>query len=294
MPKKGSLLLNLLNFSGKKIIDVIKVFPDPDLILEAGYSDLSRVGSLTAADIEAVLSPKILRRLDQEMGLIEKHKVNCLDIFDAQYPDLLKEISHPPLVLYVKGDLSVLNKYLLAIVGSRKASAYGLSLAGKYSTELSKLGIGIVSGLARGIDTATHQAALKNGRTVAVLGSGLLNVYPKENTRLFNQIVESGAVVSEFPLGVLPHPDNFPRRNRIVSGLTRGVLVVEAAQRSGALITARLACEQNREVFALPGGADSLMSKGTHQLIKQGAKLVDCLEDIIEELNLNFAQLEVN
>ena len=289
MPKKSSLLLNFSNLSGKKISDIIKSFPNLDQILKCAYSDLRRVSSLASDDIDKIISLRQAKILDEELGLIEKNKVHCLDIFDADYPELLKEIDCPPLVLYAKGDITALKKFLLAIVGSRKASPYGLALARNYAAGLSNLGIGIVSGLARGIDTAAHQAALKNGQTIAVLGSGLLNIYPKENTKLFEKIVESGAVVSEFSLQTKPCPDNFPRRNRIVSGLSKGVLVVEAAQKSGALITARLACEQNREVFALPGGAGSLLSKGTHNLIKQGAKLVDCLEDILEELNLEIA-----
>ncbi len=199
---------------------------------------------------------------------------------------LLKEIANPPLVLYVKGKEEILKELLLAIVGSRLPSAYGRGMAYDYASQLSLLGIGVVSGLARGIDTAAHQAAVKNKGTVAVLGSGLLHIYPQENSPLAEEITRNGALVSEFPLKTSPLKDNFPRRNRIISGLCRGVLVIEAALRSGALITARLACEQNREVFALPGKADSDLSKGTHKLIKEGAKLVDSLEDILEELNL--------
>ncbi len=286
MPKRTSLLLNFLNLSGKKIAGIIQGFPDLEQVLKCTYKDLRRVPSLSSEDIEKIISLRHSKVLDEELGLIEKNKVHCLDIFDADYPELLKEIDSPPLVLYVKGDPMVLKKYLLAIVGSRKATAYGLSLAKEYASELSRFGIGIVSGLAHGIDTAAHRAALNYGQTVAVLGSGLLNVYPKENLAVFEEIIANGAAVSEFPLDTGPSRENFPRRNRIISGLSRGVLVVEAAQQSGALITARLACEQNREVFALPGKAGSLQSKGTHSLIKQGAKLVDCLEDILEELNL--------
>jgi len=193
------------------------------------------------------------------------------------------------LVLYINGNKAALNKSLFAIVGTRNPTAYGISMAQDFSYNLSLLGIVIVSGLARGIDTAAHKGALKKGQTVAVLGSGLLNIYPRENTHLAERIAEkNGAVVSEFPLHMAPRRENFPRRNRIVSGLSKGVLVVEAAARSGALITAHLALEQNREVFALAGRADSLVSKGAHLLIKEGAKLVDSIDDILEELNISF------
>ena len=239
-------------------------------------------------DIEKILQVRDSGSLEKELKLIEKEKINVIDIFDVDYPNILKEISRPPLVLYVKGNIAALNKFLFAVVGTRLPTLYGISMAEEFSYKLASLGITVVSGLARGIDTAAHKAALRNGETVAVLGSGLLNIYPRENIRLAGQICSQGALISEFPLGTPPLKENFPRRNRIVSGLSHGVLVVEAAAKSGALITARLAMEQNREVFALPGNADSPLSKGGHSLIKDGAKLVDSIEDIIEELNIDF------
>ncbi len=286
--KTGSILINLANLSAAKIADLLKAFPDPNALLGAQVSDLRRISSLPQQDIDKLLSLRSQGVLENELALIEKHKITCLDLFSQEYPLLLKEIANPPIVLYLKGDPKVLNQVSFAIVGSRKATWRGLAIAKKYAAKLSQLGMVIVSGLARGIDSGAHQGAISQGLTIAVLGSGLLNIYPRENVGLAREISQNGAVISEFPLLAKPLPENFPRRNRIVSGLSKGVLVVEAAARSGALITARLACEQNRDVFAIPGGIDSSLSKGPHKIIKEGAKLVDSFEDIIEELNLNL------
>lgn len=288
MAKKASILLNLLNLSPNKIQAIIGGFNDIDGILNAKYSDLRQVLLLTDTDIKKILDLRNSGVLDKELKLIEKEKIDCLDLFDQDYPPLLKEISNPPLVLYVNGNRNILNKFSLAIVGTRIPTIYGLSTAEDLAYRLSLLGIVIVSGLARGIDTAAHRGAIKKGMSVAVLGSGLLNVYPKDNKTLSCNIAKAGAVISEFPLFMPPLKENFPRRNRIVSGLSKGVLIVEAALRSGALITARLSCEQNREVFAIPGSIDSPLSRGTHKLIKEGAKLVDSLEDVLKELNIDF------
>jgi len=289
MAKKGSILLNFLNFSPKKINDIVTGLGDIDVLLEINGRSLSKVSSLTSNDIVRILEARNSKLFNDELILIEKNKIICLDVFDSEYPQLLKEIDSSPLVLYAKGDVKLLNNFCLAIVGSRAATSYGLSLTKDYASKLAGLGITIVSGLALGIDTAAHQGALRTGKTVAVLGSGLLNIYPRQNSRLFAKIAQAGVVVSEFPLNISPLRENFPRRNRIVSGLSRGVLVVEAAERSGALITARLACEQNREVFAIPGPVNSTVSAGPHCLIKEGAKLVNSLDDILDELNLEAA-----
>ncbi|MFH1245230.1 MAG: DNA-processing protein DprA [Candidatus Omnitrophota bacterium] len=204
---------------------------------------------------------------------------------DADYPKNLKFIYHPPALLYIKGSILPDDSIALAIVGSRRATYYGLHNAEKLAFELASRGIVIVSGLARGIDSAAHRGALKaGGRTIAVLGSGLNRIYPAENAGLAEQISHHGAVISEFSPDSPPLRHNFPRRNRIISGLSLGVIVVEAAKRSGALLTANFALEQGREVFAFPGNIDSWTSCGTHGLIKQGAKLVESTEDIIEEL----------
>lgn len=289
MAKTGSILLNLANLAPQKNEALLNYFSDIDKIVTAGLADLEVLQGITGKDIDKLIEAR-KNLLDKELRLIEKEKIKVIDIFDEAYPVLLKQISRPPLVLYIKGNADILNEFCLAIVGTRLATLYGSSMAGDFADRLATLGIVIVSGLARGIDTAAHKGALKSGKTIAVLGSGLLNIYPAENKKLAQDISVVGAVISEFPLNTAPLRENFPRRNRIVSGLSKGVLVVEAAARSGALITAHLALEQNREVFALPGKADSPLSKGSHLLIKEGAKLVDSLEDILEELNIEFSE----
>jgi len=227
--------------------------------------------------------------VERELTLIKKHGVEVITLKDKDYPQNLKGIADPPIVLYVKGNLTKEDNQAVAIVGSRRASFYGLSCAEKFSRGLAELGITIVSGLARGIDTAGHKAALTaHGRTIAVLGSGLANIYPPENKELFDKIADNGAVISEFPLQTKPWAYNFPRRNRIISGLSLGTVIVEAARNSGALITANCALEQNREVFAVPGKVDSDNSKGVNELIRQGAKLIDKVGDILEELDLKL------
>lgn len=231
--------------------------------------------------------------LKKELKLIAEKEITLLSIEDSNYPQNLKEIFDPPYLLYVKGELKDVDRNSLAIVGSRIASYYGLSTAEKISFLLASRGITIVSGLARGIDTQAHKGALKaKGRTIAVLGRGLAGIYPEENKDLAEEIESSGALISEFPLEFPPFKQNFPRRNRIISGMSKGVIVVEAGERSGALITADFALEQGREVFAVPGKIDSPTSLGTHRLIKDGAKLVSSIEDILEELKLDIGYLK--
>ncbi len=211
--------------------------------------------------------------------------IQILSYLDSNYPELLKEIYNPPLVLYVKGNLIPEDKAAIAVVGSRHASAYGMRVAHRISYELAEAGVTIVSGLARGIDAEAHRGAMDaRGRTIAILGSGIDVIYPKEHEKLYAEISESGAVVSEFPFGAPPIASHFPVRNRIIAGLSLGTLVVEAHHRSGSLITASLTLEAGREVYAVPGAIDSLNSRGTNGLIKEGAKLVTASDDILEDL----------
>lgn len=211
--------------------------------------------------------------------------VKIVPFTDASYPNRLRLISDPPPFLYVKGELKPQDGNSLAVVGSRSASDYGLRVTRDLCQGLASLGFTIVSGMARGIDGAAHQASLEaGGRTVAVLGSGVDIAYPWEHERLYHQISQDGAVVSELPLGTSPLSYHFPARNRLISGLSLGVVVVEATEKSGSLITARLALEQDREVFAVPGEAGASRSRGTHRLIRQGAKLVENVEDVVEEI----------
>ena len=245
-------------------------------------------------DTLLLLRPKISP--DAEMERLERYKVKVLICEDPSYPARLKEIYDYPPVLYVRGDLPSQDEPCLAVVGTRRPTIYGRQVAEEIVADLAQSKITIVSGLARGIDSVVHRTALDaGGKTIAVFASGLDIVYPAENAKLAQAIIEHGALISEYPLGVNPKAENFPLRNRIMSGLSLGVLVVEAGERSGALITAFQALEQNREVFAIPGSILSPASKGTNRLIQEGAKLVCNCADILEELNLTITtqQLEI-
>jgi DNA processing protein len=219
----------------------------------------------------------------RELDLVARHGFQFITLADPTYPPLLRQLPDPPPLLYVNGHLHP-DALHIAMVGSRKATRYGLDAAHGIARGLAEKGVGVVSGMARGIDGRAHEGALAvEGYTVAVLGSGLLSVYPREHRKLYDRIAATGAVVSELPLNAQPDGRHFPARNRIISGMAVGVVVVEAALKSGSLITARLAAEQNREVFALPGSVRSRQSQGTHALIKQGAKLVETAADVLEE-----------
>ena len=229
----------------------------------------------------------LMQRAFAELDLVEQTGVSLLTYRDPEYPSLLKEISSSPPMLYVRGDISMLSFPQIAMVGSRNTSSNGRQTAESFSSELAANGFVITSGLALGIDASAHKGAIKaGGKTIGVIGTGIDRVYPARNARLFEDIVSSGgAIVSEFPLGTEAVPHNFPRRNRTISGLSCGTLVVEAALKSGSLITARYALEQNREVFAIPGSIHNPLSRGCNSLIKSGAKLVERAEDILEELS---------
>ncbi len=269
-----------------KVQKLLEYYKIPSAIFKASTVELRSVSGInfkTARTISSFLSSKVF---PQELNLIDKHKINIITIQDKAYPSVLRQIHDPPIVLYVKGYYLETDKLSLAVVGSRKSSEYGLKMARTISINLAKEGITIVSGLARGIDTQAHQGALSvKGRTLAILGSGLLRIYPPENEKLYNEVTSNGAVISEFPLNCPPYRYNFPRRNRIISGLSLGVVVVEARKKSGSLITANMALEQGRDVFAIPHRAGLFSSQGTNELIKQGAILIQSAQDVIEELN---------
>jgi len=227
------------------------------------------------------------RQQDHPLSAYERlssQGIRMCAVDDQEYPEMLRAIYDPPYILYYRGDIGVLQKFCLAVVGSRIATTYGRIQAGRLARELAAEGMVVVSGMARGIDTEAHRGALEaGGKTAAVLGSGIDVIYPRENKKLYDQIVEAGVVLSEFSPGTRPEPGNFPARNRTISGLSHGVLVVEAKQRSGALITTDFALEQGRDVFAIPGPVNSQNSFGTNHLIKQGACLVTSIEDILHE-----------
>ena len=216
---------------------------------------------------------------------MQKHYIDIICIEDEEYPSLLKEIDNPPIVIYIIGRKDILNETNIAIVGSRDATEYGKYVAKEFAYKLSKKGFNIVSGLARGIDSFAHKGTLNvKGKTIAVLGNGLDTIFPKENKKLADEIINTGGcIISEYPLGTKPLRENFPARNRIISGLCNGVLVVEAKPKSGTMITVDFALEQGRDVFVIPGNIDSVNSMGTNELIRQGAKLVTNPEEIMEE-----------
>jgi DNA processing protein len=284
------VLLNMVdNIGSVRIKKLLEVFNEARNIFRATHHELVATGILTPLMARHVLDASRRFSVDREIESAEKNRIRILTIFDQDYPKILKEIYDPPIVLYVKGALIPADANAVALVGSRGASFYGLSCAEQFATKLARFGLTIVSGMARGIDTVSHRAALNaGGRTLAILGSGFNNIYPPENEGLFSQISENGACLTQFPLDTEPLARNFPIRNRIISGLARGVLVVEASAKSGALITARFACEQGREVYALPGKVSSETSLGTNDLIKQGARMVTKPEEILEDLASNF------
>lgn len=267
-------------------------FGAPENIFKVDYKQLIRIFGI-GEEIASKIASFKQEDLDKEFELVEKRGLKIITLDDKDYPENLKDIPGAPLVLYVKGELKQDDKFSIGIVGSRRASFYGLTCAEKFAYDLSEKGLTIVSGMARGIDTYAHRGALKaGGRTIAVMGSGFNYIYPEENKKLAEEISRNGVVISEFPINTIPFKQNFPRRNRIISGLSLGILVAEAAKNSGALITADFALEQGREVFALPGKVDSSTSFGTNELIKQGAKLVTNIDDILVELVLPLSNVK--
>ncbi|MBF0101908.1 MAG: DNA-protecting protein DprA [Desulfobacterales bacterium] len=264
---------------------LIERFHHPKSVFEASQKELIQIKGISEELANRILEIKISDAVKQDLELVANHHYHIVTMTDPMYPPLLRQIHDPPPFLYVYGNLSPLSQKI-SVVGTRGPTSYGLNVSKSLVADLVKYPFVIVSGMARGIDSSAHRAAISaHGETIAVLGCGLNCIYPQENESLYHQIAEHGAVISEFPVLAPPEPYHFPLRNRIVSGLSYGTIVVEAAQKSGALITAMLALEQGREVFAVPGNIFSPKSKGTHMLIKQGAKLVEKSQDVIDELN---------
>ncbi|MEI6305403.1 MAG: DNA-processing protein DprA [Deltaproteobacteria bacterium] len=263
---------------------LLERFDSPQAVLSANSAELSSVRGVTQPVIDAIREGNWRRFTEDECRMLHASGARLLLFTSEEYPKSLFHIPDPPPVLYVRGEMRS-SELAIAIVGSRRCTSYGELATGRLAEGLARNGVAVISGMARGIDTAAHKGALHaGGRSIGVLGCGIDKVYPPENRKLFDEMAAKGALVSEFPLGTLPLAENFPRRNRIISGLSQGVLVVEAAVNSGSLITAQFALEHGRDVFAVPGNITFASSKGTNHLIKQGAKLVDCVEDILEEL----------
>ncbi|WP_438969732.1 DNA-processing protein DprA [Methylophaga sp.] len=259
---------------------LLEQFGSPQQVLQ----NPSQVTGLSQSVMDGLYQPD-WQQVEQDLNWLDAADRDVITLHDARYPGLLKQIPDPPSILYVQGDVTLLSQWQLAIVGSRNPSASGRNTAFDFARYLASGGLTITSGLATGIDGAAHKGALAaGGKTIAVVGTGLDRVYPAQHRQLAHDIAANGALVSEFPLGTSPRPESFPRRNRIISGLSLGTLIVEAALKSGSLITARMAMEQSREVFAIPGSIHNPLSRGCHQLIREGAKLVETADDIIEEL----------
>ncbi len=263
-------------------------FGSPEAIQSATFSDLVAAGDVSPAFARAIQQPlpsETQHQIERELMALEKGKFHLFSLLDQEYPSRLKMIPDPPPLIYSTGQLAECDHHALALVGSRNATHQGKAFTRRLSANLASLGFTIVSGLARGIDSAAHEGALSSsGRTVAVLGCGIDKLYPPEHRSLRRQIENQGAILSEFPIGTPPHPSHFPQRNRLISGLSLGVIVTEASSQSGSLITARFATEQNREIFAVPGNVSNALSRGPHHLIKQGAKLVEEPSDVVEEI----------
>lgn len=268
-----------------RLARLIECFGSVRAAWEAPPSELMRCG-LDARRCESLQSTRSGIDLAAELRKVERAGVYLLCIEDAAYPELLRQIPQPPPLIYVRGALASSDTWAVAVVGTRSPTTYGKEVTHRIAGELGGAGVTVVSGLALGVDSLAHAAALEaGGRSIAVLGSGVDLIYPERNRRLAERMLEQGALISDMPLGTLPAPLNFPARNRLISGLSLGTLVVEAGERSGALITVEFALEQGREVFAVPGSIFSRMSIGTNRLIRQGATLVSGAQDILEGLN---------
>jgi DNA processing protein len=264
---------------------LLERFKTPEAVFRATARQLSEVEGLGEKVVREICRGPFEKSVERELYLLNEVGGKIVTSGDEGYPRRLKDIYDPPPVLYVRGDIKKQDELAVAIVGSRKTSPYGRWFTERVSRELAQQGVTVVSGMARGIDSVAHQGALsEGGRTIAVLGCGVDIVYPRENRRLYEQIMDHGAVVSEFPMGSPPESGHFPKRNRIISGLSLGVVVVQAGKGSGSLITANYALEQGRDVFAVPGNVGAESSQGTNQLIKEGAKLVVSSGDILEEI----------
>ena len=290
---KSLIHLNLIPGIGNYTIRrLLAAFGSAEKSIAATSTELAQIDGLTPDVRQQLIDGRSRAPLAQELELIDQHQCHIVTFNDESYPSLLKQIHDPPALLYIIGEFPIQDTPSIAIVGSRSPTEYGKTTSQQLSYQLAERGITVVSGFARGIDTCVHRGALEaSGRTVAVFGCGLSIIYPETNRALAAEIIESGALISEFPMTMPPRGKNFPRRNRVISGLTLGTLVVEASDRSGSLITARHAAEQGREVFAVPGQIFSGVSRGTHSLINQGATLINSVDDLLDALPRDYTKV---
>lgn len=288
-------LINLSAIPGvgaTRIRALVAYFKSTEDIFNASIKQLISVDGVEIKTAKSIKDYSDFEYGTQQVNQASPKGVEIIDFWDERYPENLKRIYDPPAFIFVKGTLVKQDKHAISIVGTRLPSSYGKLVAEKIAKELAQKGLLIVSGLARGIDTISHWAAIQTGgRTIAVMGSGLDYIYPGENKKVAEKIIEQGALISEFPMGTKPDAVNFPRRNRIISGLSLGTIVIEAGVKSGALLTANYALEQNREIFAVPGNINSPKSIGTNQIIKDGAKLISSASDVLVELEPQLKHL---
>ncbi|MGL4345500.1 MAG: DNA-processing protein DprA [Cellulosilyticaceae bacterium] len=283
MEKIYSLWLHTLKLNDRIKYKVWQKFGSSHAVFRASESALREIG-LKSTDIEKIVADKArIEALNLQIAQMESVGIELICIEQCEYPELLRQIPDPPIVLFVRGNHRCFQKPMIAVVGARKCSEYGYYMAQKLSQELAEAGMTVVSGMARGIDEAAHRGAMEKGSTLAVLGTGVDQCYPASSRKIYEQIHTKGCVISELEMGAPPLAFHFPRRNRIISGMCIGTLVIEAAQKSGSLITADVALEQNREVFAVPGNIDSKLSYGTNSLIQKGCKLVMKVQDVLDE-----------
>ena len=278
-------LSRIENTSRRTLFRLLEAYKTPENLWNTDKEKLIKV-IRNEKIVDKIIDIKYKKHLDKYIEYMDKNNIEIITIYDEEYPDKLKTIYDPPISIYIKGNKNILNNTSVSIIGCRKCTRYGENVAKKFAYNLSLNNINIVSGLARGIDTYAHMGALAaSGKTVAVVGNGLDSVYPPENRAVFEKIIETGgAVISEYVIGTKPVAKNFPERNRIISGVSSGVIVVEAKEKSGTLITVDFALEQGRDVYVIPGNIDNLNSYGTNELIKEGARLVTEPEEILEDL----------
>jgi len=277
--------LNSLGIRGRVVERLMHVFPDIREVLEVKDSRLQYIKGIQSKTLNKIINNRNKRYIEGLFNKLEIHQSKIITILDKEYPESLNNIYERPYVLHGKGNMTQEDRLAIGIVGARKSTSYGKWACEKFTKELVDLGVTIVSGLALGIDTIAHKTAIENnGRTIAVLGNGIDRVYPKRNKKLYEEIPKNGMILTEFSHGTVPLPYNFPQRNRIISGLSLGIIVIEAKEKSGSLITAHHALEQGKDVFAVPGNINSIYSKGTNLLIKDGARPLLSMEDMMEEI----------
>ncbi len=282
--KKYWIWLSLINGLGsRRKMKLLEIYKTPEKIYNLSKEQLLKIKGIGEEVVKNIVVSKNQKLLNYHIKYMKENNIRIINICEKNYPQVLKEIYDPPISLYIKGNTNILNNKSIAIVGCRDCTNYGRSAAKYFAYNLTKKNINIVSGLAKGVDSYAHIGSLSTGNTIAVLGNGLDTIYPKENTELAKEIIKNGGtIISEYPCGTKPNKMNFPARNRIISGMCDGIIVIEAKEKSGTLITVDFALEQGRDVFVIPGNINSVNSVGTNELIKQGAKLVTTYEEILK------------